>query len=855
MGNNIFKHLIVSMLIILAFIACGGSGSSNIESSDTESINSVSRNAVPIANTQTVILIEDLVKPIILRGSDSDGDDLTYSVLTQPAHGILSGIGKNIAYTPKLNYVGTDSFTFKVNDGTVDSETVNITLTIRKNEKKVRKEITSFEIKGHMMSLGSYVTEDSAVHVVLSADESNAYVANGSSLDIIDISTLTLPKLLGRYTLSNNNPILWMKLSADGSKAYIAAYRLGLQIIDISTPDSPKLLGEYSTHGGTRTLTLSADGRKIYVLDDTSLNIIDISTPTTPMLVGSIGGIEGDSEKGIVLSADDSKAYIVNNKGLTIIDVSRPGTPIFLGSYTPFGFTGNSIILSADESKAYVGHNEGFTILNISTPSSPELLKEYRAYNRYMTLSKDESKVYLASGSLGLQIIDVSIPTEPVLLEKYDTLGLAEAVTLSGDEKRAYVADGFSGLQILDISTASSSRFLGNYSNDSFTRDILLSEDGSKAYLASSTSGLELIDISIPSSLTSLGSYDTRGEVNTVVLSADERKAYVADGSSGLDILDISNFSNPVLLGNYDTSGFLTNVKVSVDGSKAYVLDSSVGLHIINISISDTPTFLGSYRGSDKISDMVLSADESKMYMANDFSLDIIDITTPTAPTVLEKYNTNDYAIRELMISRDESKAYIVYRWGFKIFDISIPTKVKPLGSYTTVENTFVNKVAFSADESRAYVVNSSLGLGVVDISLVTNPTLLGRYHVGDDASSIILSTDGSKAYVGTSEVQLQVIDLSLSTQYKKQDFIDDELVLNLNNTEEKTMILNIDTDRDDIIVIGNYDANLSFLDYSTQEVKIPISSITGAKGQTIITLTLSHSGKTFTRTVYYNVY
>jgi hypothetical protein len=41
--------------------------------------------------------------------------------VTSPAHGTLSGTAPNVTYTPAANYNGSDSFTFKVNDGALDS--------------------------------------------------------------------------------------------------------------------------------------------------------------------------------------------------------------------------------------------------------------------------------------------------------------------------------------------------------------------------------------------------------------------------------------------------------------------------------------------------------------------------------------------------------------------------------------------------------------------------------------------------------------------------------------------------------------------------------------------------------------
>src|SRR5512145_1666965 len=56
---------------------------------------------------------------------------LTYTVLTLPAHGTLTGSKPNLHYSPDMNYVGTDSFTFKANDGTTDSNTATVSITVQ----------------------------------------------------------------------------------------------------------------------------------------------------------------------------------------------------------------------------------------------------------------------------------------------------------------------------------------------------------------------------------------------------------------------------------------------------------------------------------------------------------------------------------------------------------------------------------------------------------------------------------------------------------------------------------------------------------------------------------------------------
>ena len=87
-------------------------------------------NSAPLANAQSVSTPEDIAKPIPLKGADANGDPLTYTILTQPTKGFLSGSAPNLTYTPSANTNGADSFTFKVNDGTLDSTPATVSITI-----------------------------------------------------------------------------------------------------------------------------------------------------------------------------------------------------------------------------------------------------------------------------------------------------------------------------------------------------------------------------------------------------------------------------------------------------------------------------------------------------------------------------------------------------------------------------------------------------------------------------------------------------------------------------------------------------------------------------------------------------
>ena len=68
-------------------------------------------NDAPVANAQSgVTTAEDTAKAITLTGTDVEGNALTYTVVTQPAHGTLSGTAPNLTYTPAANYNGSRQF-------------------------------------------------------------------------------------------------------------------------------------------------------------------------------------------------------------------------------------------------------------------------------------------------------------------------------------------------------------------------------------------------------------------------------------------------------------------------------------------------------------------------------------------------------------------------------------------------------------------------------------------------------------------------------------------------------------------------------------------------------------------------
>ncbi len=89
--------------------------------------------APPVADDQSVTANTADPTEITLTAKDPDGNALTYAIVSQPKSGTITDLNEDtgsLVYTSDAGFTGKDSFTFKANDGTVDSNTATVTLAV-----------------------------------------------------------------------------------------------------------------------------------------------------------------------------------------------------------------------------------------------------------------------------------------------------------------------------------------------------------------------------------------------------------------------------------------------------------------------------------------------------------------------------------------------------------------------------------------------------------------------------------------------------------------------------------------------------------------------------------------------------
>jgi hypothetical protein len=89
-------------------------------------------NDAPTAQEQVVTVGRNKKAAIVLAGTDVDGDRLTFEIVDPPGNGTLSGDAPSLTYQPNKNYVGSDLFTFRTNDGKRQSGPARVAIVVGK---------------------------------------------------------------------------------------------------------------------------------------------------------------------------------------------------------------------------------------------------------------------------------------------------------------------------------------------------------------------------------------------------------------------------------------------------------------------------------------------------------------------------------------------------------------------------------------------------------------------------------------------------------------------------------------------------------------------------------------------------
>ena len=251
--------------------------------------------------------------------------------------------------------------------------------------------------------------------------------------------------------------------------------------------------------------------------------------------------------------------------------------------------------------------------------------------------------------------------------------------------------------------------------------------------------------------------YRTRGRIPTLdisyqALASDaELMAYVEGHMPMIHKVDSS----------YSSGGTSKKVLLSRDENYAYIADGTHCFKSVDIKSFTDASELSSftfYGDGCALVDISSSSTGDYLYLSDEKNgFTILDMSLPSSP--LQKGEYTRLSAMSAFASADDNTVFVIRTTkGLSIFDITNKDDFKLLANYN--RGLVINHLALDDNRSRVYLSHEQ-GLSVLDVSLIGNPREIANFPIAGGANNVILSPDKKIAYVASGEEGVHVLDIS----------------------------------------------------------------------------------------------
>lgn len=229
-----------------------------------------------LQTTYSIATVVGESSSVALRASDNEDDALSFSVVDSPLNGTAaintSGL---VTYTPDVGFFGSDTFTVRVSDGSLDSS-VQATINVTVEDGTVAPEIVGTSVQSILRNGSVRFTVESLDIADSDSSQFTVIVLAGEDYNVA--GTTVTPANSASDSISVNLQV------SDGenlSEIFVAVLNIVDQPVTFSVLGSAAVLREGSGESGALRFTVQADSP---VSDDTSISmdLADLSGSNVP---------------------------------------------------------------------------------------------------------------------------------------------------------------------------------------------------------------------------------------------------------------------------------------------------------------------------------------------------------------------------------------------------------------------------------------------------------------------------------------------------------------------------------------------------------------------------------------------
>ncbi|MBN1329867.1 MAG: hypothetical protein JXA54_10370 [Candidatus Heimdallarchaeota archaeon] len=422
--------------------------------------------------------------------------------------------------------------------------------------------VTDIAIQGHLVYYTDYKT------------------TQGRSLQIL----YTENPASGSQIVCNWNVSKALGLEVKGDFAFIAASDEGFYVLNVTDKWLPIEVGYINTPGNATDVII--DGHLAYLADGPAgFHIIDISDPSTPNILATFDTL-GHARK---LVLQEKTLFVADMYGgVQVFDVNNPNKPLLITDFLSdeivydVGLFGGILVVATNEGihTFRVSANWGMTL-----KVSPNSFSDYQVWD----VRVQGNIAYIAGGSDGFYTLDVSDPSQPILLDRYIAAGYSlEKLDING--QFAYTVSE-NGLLIFDISNPANIKEINVIPGSGLT-DVMI--QGELLYTSFNT-GFAILNVSSGYLPSLVVNYVPGLHENITAIWVEGRHVYVVEGSASstantFACYDVTNFASPVF--TYSRNREPSHYDIHTDGDSAY-LGAGGWMSLYNVSDPTSFTYSG----------------------------------------------------------------------------------------------------------------------------------------------------------------------------------------------------------------------------------------------------------------------
>ena len=204
----------------------------------------------------------------------------------------------------------------------------------------------------------------------------------------------------------------------------ISAMIQGIEFYNISDGGQLEHIDHFTLGQNGKANCVEAIDNYAYFTSRNGLYVVDISDPSDPQNLGRVDGTNGFILEN--LDADNNMlAVAAHADGVLMYDISNPNNLQLSATIS----ADNAWCVRLKDGYAYIADEQAVSIYDISISTSPNFIYEIETSNAVKDIALDQSFMYVAIGSDGVDIYDISDPANPIFLDNYNTNTLAHRIS------------------------------------------------------------------------------------------------------------------------------------------------------------------------------------------------------------------------------------------------------------------------------------------------------------------------------------------------------------------------------------------------------------------------------------------